>query len=231
MNRNIKLTVILCLVFIVLVLYLTYYRITRNNSAGTLSPEALRELGAVMYERPVPLSPFSLVDQYGQPFDGSRLKGGWTLFFFGFTHCPDICPLTLTELSQFYRGLEQSGQYPDTQVVMVSVDPQRDTAEELADYMRSFHPDFIGVNGDFGEVSKLAKELYIAHSTPPGIAAADPHAEHAGHADAASDEDYVIDHSGNILVINPEGLYQGFFDTAIQDDEITAAYKAIRAAY
>lgn len=229
MNRNIKLTVVLCLIFVVLVFFLTYYRVTRNNRAETLSPEALRELGAVMYENPVPLSSFSLVDQYGEPFDASRLKDTWTLFFFGFTHCPDICPLTLTELSQFYRALEQSGQYQDTQVVMVSVDPQRDTAEELADYMGSFHPDFIGLNGDFGEISKLAKELYIAHSTPPGIVPADPHAAHTSSAGAG--EDYVIEHSGNILVINPEGLYQGFFDTAIQDDEITAAYKAIRAAY
>lgn len=229
MNRNIKLTVVLCLIFVVLVFFLTYYRVTRNNRAETLSPEALRELGAVMYENPVPLSSFSLVDQYGEPFEASRLKDAWTLFFFGFTHCPDICPLTLTELSQFYRALEQSGQYQDTQVVMVSVDPQRDTAEELADYMGSFHPDFIGLNGDFGEISKLAKELYIAHSTPPGIASADPHAAHT--SSAGTGEDYVIEHSGNILVINPEGLYQGFFDTAIQDDEITAAYKAIRAAY
>ena len=229
MNRNIKLTVVLCLIFVVLVFFLTYYRVTRNNRVETLSPEALRDLGAVMYERPVSLSSFSLVDQYGERFDTSRLKDTWSLFFFGFTHCPDICPLTLTELSQFYRALEQSGEYQDTQVVMVSVDPQRDTAEELADYMGSFHPDFIGLNGDFGEISKLAKELYIAHSTPPGMVAADPHAAHTGSVDAG--EDYVIEHSGNILVINPEGLYQGFFDTAIQDDEITAAYKAIRAAY
>ena len=92
--------------------------------------------------------------------------------------------------------------------------------------MGSFHPDFIGLNGSFEQVSKLAKELYIAH-TPPPTPSTDPH---AGHGEMAS-EDYLIDHSGNILIINPEGLYQGFFDTAIQDDELTSAYRAIRAAY
>lgn len=225
MNRNTKLTVVLCLAFVVLVLLLTYLRITRNNSAATMSPEALRELGALVYETPVPLSAFTFQDQVGQAFTEANLKGTWTLFFFGFTSCPDICPLTLTELSQFYRELESAGSNLDTQVVMVSVDPQRDSTEKLAQYMGSFHPDFIGLNGSFEQVSKLAKELYIAHTPPPM-----PLDDHAEHDDMAS-EDYLIDHSGNILIINPEGLYQGFFDTAIQDDELTSAYKAIRAGY
>lgn len=226
MNRNIKLTVIICFAFVVLVVLLTYMRITRNNGAATMSPEALRELGALVYEKPVTLSSFALQDQLGQPFTEANLKGTWTLFFFGFTSCPDICPLTLTELSQFYRDLESSGSNLDTQVVMVSVDPQRDTTEKLADYMGSFHPDFIGLNGPFEQVSSLAKELFIAH-TPPPLPVDDTHAGHG----AMDGEDYLIDHSGNILIINPEGLYQGFFDTAIQDDELTSAYKAIRAGY
>jgi len=226
MNRNIKLTVILCLAFVALVLVLTYLKITRNNTAETMSPEDLRELGALVYDKPVPLSSFSLQDQYGQAFTAANLNGKWTLFFFGFTSCPDICPLTLTELGQFYRDLEKSGANLDTQVVMVSVDPMRDTSEKLAQYMTSFHPKFIGLNGSFDEVSKLAKELYIAH-TPPPMYAGDAHAGHG----VMENEDYLIDHSGNILIINPEGLYQGFFDTAIQDDELTAAYNAIRAAY
>jgi len=190
-----------------------------------MSPEALRELGALVYETPVSLSPFTFQDQYGQPFTEANIKGTWTLFFFGFTSCPDICPLTLTELSQFFRELESSGSNLDTQVVMVSVDPQRDSTEVLAQYMGTFHPDFIGLNGSFEQVSTLARELYIAHSPPPL-----PDDDHAGHGDMAS-EVYQIDHSGNILIINPEGLYQGFFDTAIQDDELTSAYKAIRAGY
>ena len=226
MNRNTKLTVFLCLAFVVLVFLLTYLRVTRNNAVASMSPEELRELGALVYDQPVALSPFALQDQYGQPFTEANLTGTWTLFFFGFTSCPDICPLTLTELSQFYRELESSGRNLDTQVVMVSVDPQRDSTEKLAQYMGTFHPDFIGLNGSFEQVSKLAKELYIAHSPPP-MPAGDAH---AGHGDMAS-EDYLIDHSANILIINPEGLYQGFFDTAIQDDELTSAYEVIRADY
>jgi len=228
MNRNIKLTVIVCVLFVALVFVMTYFRITGNNAVQTYNAEDLRELGALVYDKPVSLSEFSLLDQNGEAFDQEKLKGGWTLFFFGFTNCPDICPLTLTELSQFYRGLEASGANLDTQVVMVSVDPERDTTERLKEYMTSFHPDFIGLNGDYNVIASLAKELYIAHTPPPGTETMTD--AHAGHDGMAAD-DYLIDHSGNILIINPEGLYQGFFDTAIQDDELLAAYQSIRADY
>lgn len=227
MNRNIKLTLILCLLFVALVFVLTYFRITRNN-AVTLSPEALRETGALVYEEPVMLQPFALLDHRGQAFTQENLKGQWSLIFFGFTSCPDICPLTLTELSQFYRQLLETTPADDTNVIMVSVDPARDTTEKLAQYMSSFHEDFIGVNGPYEDIAALARQLYIAHEAPPAQSvAADAHAGHA----MPAPQDYLIDHSGNILIINPEGHYHGFFDAAIQDRELTLAYQSIRSDY
>ena len=91
MNKNIKLTLILCLLFVALVFVMTYLRITSNNAA-TLSPEELREAGALVYEEPVALDPFSLLDQRGNAFTQDKLVGKWSLIFFGFTSCPDICP-------------------------------------------------------------------------------------------------------------------------------------------
>ncbi|MDO8271752.1 MAG: SCO family protein [Gammaproteobacteria bacterium] len=234
MEKNIKITVITCLLAVVLVLVLTYLRITGDQTgsatAVTLTAEELRELGAVVYEEPVVLQPFSLTDHRGQVFSQNNLTGGWSLIFFGFTSCPDICPLTLAELSQFYKNLPVDTLAKDTKVIMVSVDPDRDTTEKLAEYMATFHEDFVGVNGPYADVAALAKQLFIAHSPPPSQAS--PQNEHAGHGvDAAAEDDYVIDHSGNILMINPEGRYHGFFDAAIQDRELTQAYEAIRAAY
>jgi len=160
MDKNIRLTVILCLVFVALVFALTYHRITRNN-AVSLSPEALREVGAMVYETPVALQPFTLVDHRGQAFTQEQLKGHWSLIFFGFTSCPDICPLTLTELSQFYRQLEaESGAADRPQVIMVSVDPARDSTEKMAHYMSSFHEDFVGLNGPYEDVAALARQLF-----------------------------------------------------------------------
>jgi protein SCO1/2 len=228
MDKNIRLTVILCLIFVALVFALTYFRITRNNDVS-LSPEALREVGAMVYEAPVVLQPFSLVDHRGQAFTQEQLKGQWSLIFFGFTSCPDICPLTLTELSQFYRQLEaESGGADRPQVIMVSVDPARDSTEKMAEYMGSFHEDFVGLNGPYDDVAALARQLFVSHEPPPVVAAADD--PHAGHAMPAA-QDYLIDHSGNILIINPEGNYHGFLDAAIQDPEITLAYQSIRADY
>jgi len=227
MNKNIKLTLILCLLFVALVFALTYFRITRNN-AVTLSPEVLRETGALVYEEPVTLQAFSLMDHRGQAFTQEDLKGHWSLIFFGFTSCPDICPLTLTELSQFYSQLEEETPGDKPNVIMVSVDPGRDSTEKLAQYITSFHEDFIGLNGQYEDIAGVARQLFVAHEPPPAqVAAADPH---AGHAMPVS-EDYLIDHSGNILIINPEGLYHGFFDAAIQDRELTLAYQSIRADY
>lgn len=223
MNRNIKITVIACLAFVFLVFLLTYLRITGDNQQA-LSPEQLREVGALIYDKPVELTSFSLQDHKGSDFSNATLHGKWSLVFFGFTSCPDICPLTLTELRQFYMGLEEGTMAADTQVVMVSVDPGRDTTDALARYMSSFHPSFIGVNGDYADIAAFARQLFIAHTPPPAVPD-----EHAGH-DMAAMQDYDIDHSGNVLIINPQGQYIGFFDAAIQDTELSRGYAAIRAA-
>ncbi len=238
MNKNIMITVISCLVFVVLVLALTYNRIT-GGGPERLTVEELREVGALVYEEPVTLQPFSLQDHNGQEFSHNDLVGGWTLIFFGFTSCPDICPLTLTELNQFYQALPADTFGSDTRVVMVSVDPDRDNTQRLAEYMSSFHPDFVGLNGPYADVAALARQLFIAHTPPPSQATAQVQVQaqgqgqdvHAGHVMEQAPEDYLIDHSGNILIINPEGQYYGFFEPAIQDRELTRAYNAIRAAY
>jgi protein SCO1/2 len=234
MEKNLKITVVTCLLAVVLVLVLTYLRVTGNNqtagaTAVTLTAEELRELGAVVYEEPVVLQPFSLTDQRGQVFSQNNVIGGWSLVFFGFTSCPDICPLTLAELSQFYNNLPLDI-LAKTNVIMVSVDPDRDTTAKMAEYMGSFHEDFIGLNGPYADVAALAKPLFIAHSPPPAQAYSQN--AHAGHSvEASAEQDYVIDHSGNVLIINPAGRYHGFFDAAIQDRELTQAFEAITAAY
>jgi protein SCO1 len=224
MNRNIKITVIVALLFVVLVFFLTWLRVSRNNAPASLTPQEFREVGARVYEQPVELSAFSLIDQYGQPFNESSLQGQWSLLFFGFTSCPDICPLTLHELRRFYEDEQNAAYQADTEVVMVSVDPFRDTQEKLAEYMALFHPDFLGVSGDFAVISQLARQLYVAHSAPPAHVA-----NHDGDAGAA--QDYLIDHSGNILIINPQGKYHGFMEGSIKSENISRAYESIRSSY
>jgi protein SCO1/2 len=224
MNRNIKITVIVALLFVVLVFFLTYLRVSRNNAPVSLTPQELREVGALVYEQPVELSDFNLADQYGRPYDKTSLQGQWSLLFFGFTSCPDICPLTLHELRRFYEDEQNELYRADTEVVMVSVDPFRDSQEKLAEYMALFHPDFLGVNGDYAVISQLARQLYVAHSEPPAHAA-----DHEG--TGSSTDNYLIEHSGNILIINPQGNYHGFMEGSIKADNIGRAYQSIRSSY
>lgn len=220
-KRNIRITLIVALIWVAFVLYLTYSRYAGNNNrdaVGTaqvpVSAAELREIGALLYDAPIELRDFTLVDQSGQAFDRQRLQGQWSLIFFGFTHCPDICPLTMHELGGFYRDLQGGPWAEDTQVIMVSVDPFRDDEQAVADYVAAYHEDFVGVVGEFGDIADFARQLYIAHSRPT-----DAVIEGGG---------YLIDHSGNILLVNPDGDYVGFMESGIQRPNILRAYNIIR---
>jgi len=219
-KRKIRITLIVALIWVAFVVLLTFSRYGSNNQSGvggpgaSVSPEELREIGALLYDAPIVLNDFSLLDHHGMPFDRQRLQGQWSLIFFGFTHCPDICPLTMHELGGFYRDLEQGPWADDTQVIMVSVDPFRDDTDSVAEYVLAYHEDFLGVIGEFGDLSDFARQLYIAHSRPTETAI-----ETGG---------YLIDHSGNILLINPDGDYVGFMESGIQRPNILRAYNIIR---
>ena len=169
-----------------------------------------------------PIPAFSLLDQYGETFDAERLKGQWSLLFFGFTRCPDICPPTMATLRRFVA------QFPNPpQVVLVSVDPENDTPEILDEYLAAFNEDFIGVTG--------AREEMVALSTFFGLVAAPPHGSredmpeaHAGHDEHANhqpaSDSYTINHSGSIIVVNPDGEYAGRISPPLNADELAWAW-------
>ena len=215
MKRNIRITVALCLVWVVIVLAITYNRYAENNSeaAPQLTESELRELGARVYPEPIALEPFELQTHEGAAFNGDDFRGQWDLVFFGFTNCPDICPLTMRELASFYGELPAE-LASETRVTMVSVDPFRDDAQRVGEYVQGYHADFLGLWGELDAVSNLASQLYVAHSEPP----------------PSGSGDYLIDHSGNILVINPDGEYHGFLESGIRSDRIEEAFRAIVAA-
>ena len=106
------------------------------QQASKVTVESLRNDGFFIYDAPSSIAEFSLVDQDGDAFTNSALEGQWSLVFFGYTFCPDICPLTMATIRQFYSLLEENGQAGEVQVIMVSVDPERDTPQVLANYVR-----------------------------------------------------------------------------------------------
>lgn len=148
--------------------------------------------------------PFQLIDQNGKPFTDADLKGKWHLVFFGYTHCPDICPTTLNDLSLAYDKLNKQ-QKGDLAVVFISVDPERDTPAVLKSYAESFDAPIIGLTGTAAEVKQVA---------------ADYHVYYAKHYRA--DGGYDMDHSAVVYVMNPAGK----FVATITPDEAVSEIEA-----
>ena len=206
-SRNIKLTIAGLLLFITVIVAGFVYRVSlpRIMTASEMSAN-----GLYLLETPRNIGEFDLIDHHGSPFNPGRLEGQWTLVFFGFTHCPDICPTTMTFLNTFLESLEGT-EAQDPQVVMVSVDPARDTVQQLADYVPYFNPDFTGVTGEFLDIHRFATKL----NTP---------------FRKVMDEDgsYQVDHSSNIVLINPRGDYHGFFRAPLDLAKMKVTYRSAR---
>ena len=108
-----------------------------------ITKESLRNDSFFVYDVPIHIDDFSLTDHSGDTVTQDLLANKWTLVFFGYTFCPDICPLTMASIRQFYDLLETNSAVNDVQVAMISVDPNRDTPEKLASYVGFFNPAFI----------------------------------------------------------------------------------------
>jgi len=152
-----------------------------------------RANGLFLFDTPRDPGEFELLDHKGKSFSRAQLLGRWTLVFFGFTHCPDICPTTMVELAELKSQLANT-EAEATQVVMVSVDPARDTPERLSEYVPYFHPEFLGVTGDFTAILSFAQRL-----NAPFRKLSEP------------DGDYQMEHTANVVLMNPRGDYHGFF--------------------
>ncbi|MDA7746292.1 SCO family protein [Psychromonas sp.] len=133
-------------------------------------------------------------------FTNESLKNKWTLFFVGYTFCPDICPTTLSQLDRIYPNLTNNAN-TTTQVVFVSVDPNRDKAEQLADYVHYFNQNFIGVTGTHQQLWPFVTQLGLIYSI----------VEEGESEDAY----YLVDHSASIVLINPAGEFHATFKSVV----------------
>ena len=136
---------------------------------------------------------FSLLDHDGNAIDQTVFTGYWDLVFFGFTHCPDICPLTLQVLSDARQRLANEGIEPLPRIVLVSVDPERDKPEQLARYIGYFGDGNLGITGELEEIRKLTNGLGIWFEK------------------SGADENYTVDHAAAVLVIDPDGQFRALF--------------------
>jgi protein SCO1 len=210
MKGSIRYTLIGIFVFISLILAGFVHKM---NQPRILNEFELREHGAVLLQTPRKFSDFKFTDHKGQPFGSNNLKDKWTLMFFGFTHCPDICPTTMAAAAKMYAELD-ADEKEQVQIVLVSLDPERDTTEKLAQYVPYFNPDFVGATGNQYVLLKLATELNVAFSKVD-----------------LENGDYTIDHSGNMILINPYGHYHGFFKPPFAERDMGMALRSIMATF
>lgn len=157
---------------------------------------SIEDVEATVLEPAAALEKFELTTHSNTPFTNQSLTGKWSFMFFGFTNCPDVCPTTLHTMAQVDRQImQETNGEEEIQVVFVSVDPERDTPERLAQYVPYFNESFIGVTGKRADINRFTRQLGILHVR----------------VERDGDDDYLVNHSASILLFNPEGQLRALF--------------------
>ena len=146
----------------------------------------------------ITVADFNLYNQHAQVINKSAFAGKWSLLFFGYTYCPDVCPTTLAEMNRVAADVTGS----EFQVVLVSVDPERDNAAVLKNYIEYFNPKFQAWSGELPQLEGLARQLHIFFQKQP------------------YGDSYLMDHSSQVVLVNPQGEYVGFFTAPLKSEEM-----------
>jgi len=180
-----------------------------NGSQAILLPDRV----ITLFPDPKPLTAFAFTDHENRVFDLSRLKGKWSFLFFGYTHCPDICPTTLATLARAHESIAKSTTgAKDVQFVFISVDPNRDTAGKLGQYVTYFDTSFLGVTGDDAQLGKLAAQLGAAYqlAVTPGV------------------ENYPVYHTAAVFLVDPRARYHAVFAPPLDAEGISRRFEVLR---
>ena len=203
MKKNFTWTIVSC-VAVMLVAVSLY--VNKMTSKVHLTSEQLKDMGLYLIDPPRNLGTFNLVDSNGKEFLPGDFQGKWNLLFFGFTFCPDICPITLSMLSRTEKGLDIKDQ-EKIRIFLVTVDPDRDSPEQLKVYLENFSEKFIGLTGGLDQIYNFATSVNAPFNPISN----------------SKDPNYTVDHTGSIVLIDPEGKYAGFFRAPHNQDNVKKA--------
>ena len=214
MVSDIRKTVFLLIAVIAIVLGVTVYKYSQKP---LLSAEQLQSSGTVIFDTPRSFSIEGLVKHNNKPLTKADFEGRWSLIYFGYTFCPDICPVSLGQMNKMDKQLKEEAPELAAKVgyMMVTVDPRRDTVENLRGYVPYFNPDFVGVTGDIKGIYDLTRQLNIAFT--PVI--------------NSEDEFYLVDHSANLVIINPQGDYHGFIRPPLAPEKLSLVMVSVDKLY
>ena len=204
---RIQKTVFILVALVALVIGLTVYKVL--NTERQLDTAELLDAGIVMLPQGRDMPDVSLTNQDGEAVSMEQLEGRWNLLFFGYTFCPDICPATLAELRQLQRSLPEEVNQR-LQPILVSVDPERDTPEQLKKYLDYFGAGFIGLTGPLDDIQTLANAAGVPFI--PGD---------------TSKKDYTVDHGANLALIGPDGRLRGFIRAPMRTEKLAEQLSAV----
>lgn len=202
-------------IIVILVILVVTVVVVVNNMI--MRPGTPQELMGVIRSVPKVLDPFELHDQHGVSVSGDIFRGKWSFVFFGYTSCPDICPTTLHVLKDVTGklALDDSERASSTQVIFISVDPDRDTTPRLAEYMEFFDKGFVGVTGDRVNIDNITRQFGAGYA----IEKANPDAP----------DQYLVGHTSAIFLVSPEARLVASFSQPHSSETITRQYTKIRS--
>ncbi len=203
MKRNFTWTIVSCLT--VMIIALSLY-VNKMTTKVYLSNEQLKDLGLYLIEPARDLGSFNLIDSNEKEFLPQDFEGKWNVLFFGFTFCPDICPITMSMLSRIEKEID-SQELDKIRIFLVTVDPVRDNPNQLKIYLKNFSENFTGLTGGLDQIYNFATRVN-APFTP---------------INNSEDPYYMVDHTGSIVLIDPDGNYAGFFRAPHNQDKIKKA--------
>ncbi|MCR4304573.1 MAG: SCO family protein [Gallionella sp.] len=187
-----------------------------GNNTVVQPPEEIEDY---LFWQAKDLTDFKLTGANNKTLALNDLKGKWSFIFFGYTHCPDVCPLTMGVLGQAFKQLEKDpAASQEIQGIFISVDPKRDTPELLKEYASHFNNKFTGVTGDTAQLDAFARQmsvLYTIHPKEPG----------------ETGDSYLVSHNSTIFLVDPQGRLYGRFSPPQAPQEIAEKFIKIRMFY
>jgi protein SCO1/2 len=197
---RIQKTVFVLVALVAVVLGLTVHKVLTSQAQA--DPTKLLDAGIVLLPQSRTLPALSMTDQNGATVAVDQFKDKWSLVFFGYTFCPDICPTTLAQMREL-KGLLPPEARDHLRFIFVSVDPHRDTPQQIKQYLGYFDPEFVGITADLPTLQKFANAVSI-----PFIPA------------DTRQENYTVDHSGNLVVLGPDGTQRGFIRSPMNNQKL-----------
>lgn len=211
--KNVISFIALGAISLVVGLWLSQKVLMNNNDT-----QVPKNLDATVLPNARPLVGFSLLDHNSRLFTPAQLKGHWSFLFFGFTNCPDVCPTTLKVMQSVWKTLPtKPGDKGHPRLYFVSVDPERDHADTLKQYVQFFNSEFNGIRGKLDELDKLTNQIGILYGYDE--------------KEGENDKEYIVNHSAQLILVDPKGRMRAVISPPHIAKTIAANFQTIRTFY